>query len=260
MKNYVTYKVVASDQERSIRGLLKSTVRAICNPNYLENPAEKQRIEECVSFYSEYGFPLPELHDVYIGAYIETKLVGALHATSYLSQFRMDKLQSEMNRLRISGKYSEEQLKIIAGTWVKEHCTLVENGLFIEEIGVLPEYRGTGVGRGLLSALEQTVMNPQGISRLVLVATSEESHTFFDHMGYRNYGDLLPAEYCGGVEPLKLNRGSLSDDVEKANWFAKKNDILEVEPNDENQKTLNNKNPRKPKGWFTSLVSRVFGA
>lgn len=260
MKSCVMYKVVTSDQERSIREFLKSTVPAICNPDFLENPAEKQRIAECVSLYSEYGFPLPKLHDVYIGAYVETKLVGALHATSYLSQFRMGNLQSQLNQLRLSGKYPEEQLKATAWKWVKEHCAAVENGLFLEEIGVLPDCRGTGVGRGLLSALERTVMDPHGISRLVLVATSEESHTFFDHMGYDNYDDLLPAEYCGGVEPLELDRESLSGDVKKASWFAKKNDILEVKPNDENQKTLNNENLRNPKGWFTSLVSRVFGS
>lgn len=237
MLQNVRYEIINHKYEREARELLKSTVDAVRNPNYLDNPPEKQLIEDCRLFYEKFDLNLPRLYDEFIGAYIDGKMVGAIHVTSYLSQFPFKKY------LELSMRLSEEEARYNIEIISEEHRNAVTKGLFIEEIGVLSEFRREGIGRGLLLALEQQIMNPNGITRLVAAATSEASFEFFSNVGFLDFGHILPSGYFGDKGDLELNVSNMADSVKQVRWFGKK------------QGGYRN---HRYKGGLPSLLSRIY--
>lgn len=202
----VEYRMIPTHQHRRARQLLKDVIPSVIASDFVRG-SNDARIQEFKSVYRVHRQEPPAIHEVYLGAYDGKDLVGVLHGLSFLYQFSFS---PEMKR---TGFYPLAEVNRTLGSYRR----LAENGLFIEEVGVLPAYRGQGVGRELFEALYEQFLKPAGLSQLVLGSTSADSHLFFERLGFEDFGTLLPARYFGGIHDLPM----VAESAEYAHWFAR---------------------------------------
>lgn len=201
----VEYRMIPTHQHRRARQLLKDVIPSVIASDFVRG-SNDARIQEFKSVYRVHRQEPPAIHEVYLGAYDGKDLVGVLHGLSFLYQFSFS---PEMKRI---GVYPLAEVSRTLGSYRR----LAENGLFIEEVGVRPEFQGKGIGKGLFEALHQQFLEPAGLSQVVLASTDTNSHQFFEHLGFEDFGTLLPARYFGGIRDVPM----YAEYASYCRWFA----------------------------------------
>ena len=70
-----------------------------------------------------------------------------------------------------------------------------------ERVAVLKEYRGYGIGKALMCALEQEAKRRQATS--VELHAQTHARLFYEHLGYRAYGDVF---LDAGIEHIAMEK------------------------------------------------------
>jgi ribosomal-protein-alanine N-acetyltransferase len=79
----------------------------------------------------------------------------------------------------------------------------VEDVAWIATLGVLPEYRGQGIGKALIETCERSLRKP--IIRLSVRASNEPAIRLYAQIGYRQV-DLWKGYYEGGEDALIMEK------------------------------------------------------
>jgi len=78
------------------------------------------------------------------------------------------------------------------------------SGIYIDNIGVDPDFRRQGVGTALIERALHIAKNRFALRYVGLAATTPESTEFFQNMGFTVCDDGLPASFFGDTIGLKL--------------------------------------------------------
>lgn len=133
------------------------------------------------------GYYSPVFHTVVLGAYTsDGQLIGALNMNSQL--YILENPQSP-----------EELYTVMAMIW-----NGARSGIYIDNIGVDPDFRRQGVGTALIERALHIAKNRFALRYVGLAATTPESTEFFQNMGFTVCDDGLPASFFGDTIGLKL--------------------------------------------------------
>lgn len=186
-------KSIPAYQIRRARQLILKTVE-INNDFYMKDKFE-EKISTAKKIYRLHERPIPEIRDGWLGAYEGNLLVGALHYTSFLGQFILSET------MLVPGYHTEAENLFT----LDRHSHLVESSVFIEEIGVLDEYKNQGIGTQLLSHFTLK-MAEEGLRTIALAAHTQPSIRFFQKHGFTNFKECLPKEFFGDLQDLTMLR------------------------------------------------------
>ena len=178
-------KTLKTDREQKPARLM---VHELITPStltkYKEDELQRRKLR---NLFTVAGLDAPEVHDLWLGAFAHNRLIGAIHATSFLYHWNINSF------FRLDTRGQKETLNSI-----RYSC---ENAAFIEELAVTPNYRGQGIGKELLHACYNYFQKHQ-VTKFSLATRKIESREFFAHAGFQNINHTLPTEYYTGVGPV----------------------------------------------------------
>lgn len=180
-------KILETEREQKpARRMVHELITPTNLTKYKEDELQRRKLR---NLFTTAGLIAPEVHDLWIGAFDNNQLIGAIHATSFLHHWNPHAV------FQFDTQGQAETLESI------RYCC--ENTAFIEELAVTPNYRGQGIGKQLLQACYSYFGN-QKITKFSLSARKAESREFFTHAGFQNFKHTLPTEYFNGVRPLEM--------------------------------------------------------
>ena len=80
-------------------------------------------------------------------------------------------------------------------------CYKVDKGYVIGRVAVLKEYRNQGIGKIILSRLEEEICKFG--SRYIELSAQQRVQVFYEKLGYTRVGDVYFDEHCAHVKMIK---------------------------------------------------------
>ncbi len=104
------------------------------------------------------------------------------------------------NVVRLKAGVDGKMVGFIAGDWRRS-----DHVAWISTVGVLPEYRGQGIGRALIAACELRLGGR--LIRLSVRSSNQQAIRLYENLGYHHLG-TWPEYYQGGEDALVMEKGN----------------------------------------------------
>lgn len=182
----LTIRELNKDEQAAARALIHRNCPVAGELMDYSDDAQKIQIFE--EAFTRIGAQPPTFHTIVLGAYTsDGELIGALNMNSLL--YILD-----------SALQNPRQAK---NAW-KMLWHGAQTAIYIDNIGVNPDYRRQGVGRALIDYALAITEYDLRLRFVGLASTTPEATAFFQAMGFTLCKNGLPASLFGNVSSLQL--------------------------------------------------------
>lgn len=187
MNNNITIRELNKDEQTAARALIHRNCPVAGKLMDYSDDASRIRIFRQAFIVEE--IEPPAFHTIVLGAFTSAgELIGALNMNSMLYI-----LESPLQD-------PHQAKRAWAMLWNGAKASI-----FIDNIGVHPDYRLQGVGRALIDHALDIAKNHLKLHYVGLASTTTESTAFFQKMGFALCKDGLPASFFGNTVALQLD-------------------------------------------------------
>lgn len=189
MNNNITIRELNKDEQTAARALIHRNCPVA--GNLMDYSDDANRIHIFRQNFTAAKIEPPAFHTIVLGAYTSTgELIGALNMNSML--YILENALQNPHQAKSAWRMLWHGAKV---------------SIFIDNIGVNPDYRLQGVGRALIDHALDIAKHRLNLRYIGLASTTAESTAFFQQVGFSLCQEELPASFFGNTFSLQL--GSL---------------------------------------------------